>query len=101
MVRVHRDAATAGGDDQAAVVDEPGDRGEFHDGAGLGGGDDPAPGRSVLADGPAVLGPQPVRLVSRVGAADELRRVGERRVVQGDDGLGEHGDDLAAGEGAA
>ena len=89
---VHRGDATApGADDHAALVEQPAHRAGLEDAQRRRGRHDPTPGGAVLADRPALLGREPLRVGLGVHRTDELGRVGERRVGRVDLGHRQHG----------
>ena len=79
---VHRrNAATAGADDDHPLLHEQPDRPDLEDPGRQRRRDDAPPGVAVRLEDPALLGGQPIGGSLVVDRADELGRVGERRVV--------------------
>ena len=72
------------------ALEQPGDRLDLDDLLRLGGGHHAAPGRAVLPERPALVLAERVGVRLGVDGADELGRVGERRVVRVDR---DHGED--------
>ena len=82
---VHRrDAAAAGADDHRAPFEQPAHRPDLEDPLGPGGRDDPPPVGAIRLDDPALLRGEGLGLGLLVDRPDELRRVGEGRVVRVD-----------------
>ena len=76
-----RDAAAAGADDDAALLEQPADRSVLEDALRCRRRHDAAHAVAVGLEGPAAVGRELVGLVGGVQRPDRLGRVGERRIV--------------------